>query len=199
MHLVNYELPLPADYDMGIIHERVRSRGSVTDDWADLGFKAYLVTDVATGAAANSYAPFYLWRAGGGMHRFMWEGGFSNIVRDFGRPPAHHWASLAVERGGAFGGGAQPAFAVRRRTVLPDRLDPAAPIRGAVDELLKLTTGTDHHTLHIAVAGIDPHRWELVQFSLWTEAPPEHVVGTRFEVLHLSAPELDQVHTGREW
>jgi hypothetical protein len=56
---MQYEITLPADYDMGIIHKRVETRGRLTDGFAGLGFKAYLVRTVDS-SPVNQYAPFYV-------------------------------------------------------------------------------------------------------------------------------------------
>jgi len=54
--------------------------------------KAYLIREVADGATANAYAPFYLWTDPDALGAFHWEGqGFSGIVSDFGRPPVQTW------------------------------------------------------------------------------------------------------------
>lgn len=76
MYAMQYEITLPADYDMKIIRDRVAGRGRFTDAYEDLGFKAYLVRERGTeGSPVNEYAPFYLWKATGGMNRFLWGGG----------------------------------------------------------------------------------------------------------------------------
>ncbi len=92
MIAAQYEIALPRDYDMQIIHRRIAERGSALDDRVGLGLKAYLVQDVADGAPANSYAPFYLWNDAAAMADFHWGGkGFAGIVKDFGRPEVRTW------------------------------------------------------------------------------------------------------------
>jgi hypothetical protein len=90
-----YEITLPADYDMQIIRKRVADGGRVLDDRAGLGLKAYVIRERGIdGSPVNQYAPFYLWNDTGEMARFLvGGGGFQNIVRDFGRPAARHWRS----------------------------------------------------------------------------------------------------------
>ncbi len=59
--LMQYPIGLPADYDMNVIRERVRTRGSALDDRAGLNLKAYCVRERAVdGSSVNAYAPFYL-------------------------------------------------------------------------------------------------------------------------------------------
>jgi hypothetical protein len=61
MHAMQYEITLPADYDMEIIRERVATRGAALDDFAGLGLKAYLIRERGVdGSPVNQYAPFYL-------------------------------------------------------------------------------------------------------------------------------------------
>lgn len=99
MHAMQYEITLPADYDTGIIRERVATRGHLLDDFPGLGLKAYLMRERAEGSPVNQYAPFYLWAAPEGMNGFLWGPGFQGIVDDFGRPVVQHWTGLAYEEG----------------------------------------------------------------------------------------------------
>lgn len=67
MLAMRYAITLPADYDMGIIHDRVATKGPLLDDFPGLGVKAYLVRERGEhGSPVNQYAPFYCgapWRA----------------------------------------------------------------------------------------------------------------------------------------
>jgi hypothetical protein len=195
MFAVHYEITLPTDYDMEIIRARVASKGTVTDDWPDLGFKAYLMRVAGQdGSPVNQYAPFYLWNDTPGFHRFMWDGGFGNIVRDFGRPPAQQWIGVAFDRGPAIDGA--PAWATRENTAIPAGLDPAVAIAHAVGETGAESLGGDVHSSALAV---DTRRWELVRFTLWRTQPPAEHPGAHFQVLHLSSPGLDAIPAGRHW
>lgn len=101
MHAMQYEITLPADYDMEVVRRRVASRGHALDAWEGLGLKAYLIRERGVhGSPVNQYAPFYLWNSVEGMNSFFWGGGFQGIVDDFGRPSAHQWTGLAYEAGG---------------------------------------------------------------------------------------------------
>lgn len=58
MHALQYEITLPAGYDMGIIRDRVARRGHLLDDWGGLGLKAYLIRERGLrGSPVNQYAP----------------------------------------------------------------------------------------------------------------------------------------------
>ncbi|MYW48244.1 DUF4865 family protein [Streptomyces sp. SID161] len=192
MHAMQYELTLPADYDMDVIRARVARVKPLLEDWEGLGCKAYLVRERGVhGSPVNQYAPFYLWNTAEGMNRFLWGGPFQRLVDDFGRPAVRQWTGLAV----AEGGGARPAFAVRRRQPVPQgvELTPLMEDAAAATERLAAQEGAV-----LAAAAVDAHRWELVHFSLWEQDTPA-ADGDVFEVLHLSAPGRDRLPRGRQW
>ncbi|QLE73589.1 DUF4865 family protein [Streptomyces rectiverticillatus] len=188
MYAKQYEITLPADYDMGIIRDRVATRGHALDDRAGMALKAYVIRERGVdGSPVNQYAPFYLWNDTAEMSRFLvGGGGFEGIVRDFGRPVVRHWAGVAREAGPARG--AVPRAASRRLTQLPaEGLTEAVAAETAA--LRELAAG--HDGVHTAALAVDPYHWQLLRFVLWQEAVPDgEDVTERYEVLHLSAPEL---------
>ncbi|MET7395761.1 DUF4865 family protein [Dactylosporangium sp. NPDC005572] len=177
---MQYELTLPTDYDMAIIRHRVKTRGHALDDRAGLGLKAYLIREAGVdGSPVNQYAPFYLWTSVPAMAHFLvGGGGFENIVRDFGRPPVHHWTGLTTLAGAA-----------RARP-------PRYATRLVADYTPELTHLASHPQLHTAAVAVDPRDWRLVRFALWGDEIPDGEPFTeRYEVLHLSAPELAALPT----
>ncbi|MFG2352505.1 DUF4865 family protein [Streptomyces sp. NPDC048521] len=192
MHAMQYELTLPADYDTDIVRARVARIGHRLDDWDGLGLKAYLVRERGWhGSPVNQYAPFYLWNTVEGMNRFLWGGAFQGVVDDFGRPAVRQWTGLACSEGA----GSRAAFAVRRRVPVPEGAELSVLMEDVAGETERLA-GEDGAVL--AAAAVDPHRWELVHFSLW-EHDTSKAVGDVFEVLHLSAPGRDRLRRGRQW
>ncbi|MEU0191017.1 DUF4865 family protein [Streptomyces afghaniensis] len=192
MHAMQYELTLPADYDMGVIRHRVTRLGHLLDDWDGLGFKAYLIRERGLrGSPVSQYAPFYLWNTVDGMNAFLWGGGLQGLSDDFGRPSVRQWTGLAYEEGG----GAQARFAVRRRQPVPDSRPLAGAVEDAVREVRRLAA---QEGALLAAAAVDTSRWELVHFSLWEHDTPKPD-GDVFEVLHLSAPGRDSLPRGRRW
>jgi hypothetical protein len=199
-----YEITLPADYDMQIIRKRVADGGRVLDDRAGLGLKAYVIRERGIdGSPVNQYAPFYLWNDTGEMARFLvGGGGFQNIVRDFGRPAARHWTGIACHAGPARA--AFPRAASRRLTPIPADSDPdgtglglATLIEREVEELRLVARREDVHTVALAV---DPHHWQLMRFVLWKDTvAPDEAATERYEVLHLSAPDLAGLPEGQDW
>ncbi|MEV6976089.1 DUF4865 family protein [Kitasatospora sp. NPDC093806] len=207
MHAMQYEITLPADYDMGIIRRRVAEKGHLLDHYPGLGLKAYLVRERGLdGSSVNQYAPFYLWRTAEGMNAFLWGPGFRGLSADFGRPAVRHWLGAGLRRGPAAatpatgsaadptaGPTAGPAVATRQIERLPEEADPAEAVERAFAEL------PDHPALHTAAVAVDPARWELLRFALWHTAAPDTAPGTRYRVHHLSSPELDRLPVGRHW
>ncbi|MEU7135987.1 DUF4865 family protein [Streptomyces sp. NPDC046261] len=204
MYAKQYEITLPADYDMKIIRKRVADGGHVLDDRAGLGLKAYVIRERGIdGSPVNQYAPFYLWNDTGAMARFLVGGaGFQNIIRDFGRPVARHWTGIACHAGPART--AFPRAASRRLTPLPADADPdgtglglSALIEQETGDLRELARRDDVHTAALAV---DPHHWQLMRFVLWKDAAaPDETATEHYEVLHLSAPGLADLPEGRSW
>lgn len=194
MHAMQYELTLPADYDMAVIRARVARIGHLLDDWDGLGSKTYLMRERGVnGSPVNQYAPFYLWDTVEGMNTFLWGGAFQGLGNDFGRPSVRQWTGLSYEEGGAVGSPARSA--VRRRQPVPEGVELAEVMEEAVDETGRLA-GEDGAVF--AAAAVDTARWELVHFSLWAHAAPK-ADGDLFEVLHVSAPGRGRLPRGRQW
>ncbi|MGW1208779.1 DUF4865 family protein [Streptomyces sp. NPDC002499] len=194
MHAMQYELTLPADYDMAVIRGRVARVGHLLDDWDGLGIKTYLMRERGVnGSPVNQYAPFYLWNTMEGMNTFLWGGAFQGLSNDFGRPSIRQWTGLAYEQGGAADSPAR--FAVRRFQPVPEGVELAEVMADAVRETERLA-GADGAVL--AAAAVDTGRWELVHFSLWDHDAPK-ADGDVFEVLHLSAPGRERLPRGRQW
>ncbi|GAA4560512.1 DUF4865 family protein [Streptomyces collinus] len=195
MYAMQYELTLPAGYDMGLIRDRVARRGHLLDDREGLGVKAYLIRERGLrGSPVDQYAPFYLWNTVDGMNAFLWGGGFQGVSDDFGRPSVRQWTGLAYEEGG----GSQARFAVRRRQPVPDSGRLADAAAESVGEARRLA---GERGAVLAAAAVDTSRWELVHFSLWEHWDHDTPTadGEVFEVLHLSAPGRDRLPRGRRW
>lgn len=189
MHALQYEITLPADYDMDIIRTRVATRGHLLDAFPGLGLKAYLIRERGVGSPVNAYAPFYLWDTPEGMNSFLWGPGFQGVVDDFGRPEVQHWMGVSYEEGTA--AGAVPRSATRERLTVPQDGRPADFVAG------QLERAAGAGAVASAVA-VDPRRWELLRFTLWEQEVPS-APGDRYEVLHLSAPGRAGLTRGRHW
>ncbi|WP_392755759.1 DUF4865 family protein [Streptomyces sp. LN590] len=193
MHAMQYEITLPAHYDMGIIRTRVATRGHLLDTFPGLGIKAYLIRERGEHSPVNQYAPLYLWKAPEGMNAFLWGPGFHGIVDDFGRPEVQHWTGLSYAEGPA--SAALPRTATRHRAPIPASVAPADAVEAALEE-----SGTSAKApgAVATVLAVDPRHWELLHFTLWEHDAPE-APGERYEVLHLSMPERERLGEGRQW
>jgi Domain of unknown function (DUF4865) len=193
MYAMQYEIPLPADYDMAIIRHRVATKGPLLDTMPGLGLKAYLIRERGKDdSPVNLYAPFYLWASIEGMNSFLWGGGgFGGIVASFGRPAVQHWTGVAC----AMGPGAQsmPTRATRLIEPFAPDVDPACVVDLAKDEMARRARQPGVYATAIVV---DPHNWNVVHFTLWTDIAMD-VPGIRYEVLHLSAPHLQEIMPAR--
>jgi Domain of unknown function (DUF4865) len=58
MFAMQYEVNLPADYDMGIVRHRVETRGSTLDAFPGLGLMAYMIREGGkAGSQIDQYGP----------------------------------------------------------------------------------------------------------------------------------------------
>jgi hypothetical protein len=181
MYAMQYAIPLPADYDMRIIRDRVARGGPLFDGFPGLGFKAFLMREKAAGAPQNEYAPFYVWNDIEGMRAFCWgEPGFSAIVRDFGRPPIQDWTIVGTTAGPVALRDAR-SFALRS-VPLPDGATPSHVLAGMTGEFLGSVTATTVRR----VAAVDVTTWTVVLAEL--SAYPVSYGGdaVRYDVLHVS-------------
>lgn len=193
MHAMQYAVTLPADYDMGIIRDRVATKGHLMDAFPGLGVKAYLMRERGEDSPVNEYAPFYLWADPEGMTSFLLGPGFQGVVRDFGRPEVRHWTGLSYAEGPA--SAALPHWATRHLATIPGTVPPAEAAEAALDESRRLAKTPGAVATALA---IDPRHWQLVHFTLWDRPAPQGS-GDRFEVLHLSHPGRGRLGGGPRW
>ncbi|MGP3974904.1 DUF4865 family protein [Streptomyces sp. 8N114] len=204
MYAKQYEITLPADYDMKVIRKRVADGGHVLDDRAGLALKAYVIRERGLdGSPVNQYAPFYLWNDAGAMAQFLvGGGGFQNIIRDFGRPIARHWAGVACHAGPART--APPRAASRLLAPVPVDSDSDGSGLGLASwferETAALGALARRDGVHTAALAVDPHHWQMMRFVLWQDAVASDTEATeRYEVLHLSSPGTHALPEGNTW
>ena len=185
--MIHYPIDLPADYDMGIIRDRVRTRGHALDDRAGLWFKAYCIREVGVhGSMQNQYAPFYLWHDAAAAAHFLWGGGgFAGIVRDFARPRVATWLPVAVAASDT------PQAAVTTAQVRTESLPRGDDLTAHAQRLQeRVEVAAGEPGVHLACAGIDPARWESVEFTMGGDEQLSSGAReiTTFTVLHVSQP-----------
>ncbi|MET7642901.1 DUF4865 family protein [Streptomyces sp. NPDC005426] len=193
MHVMQYEITLPADYHMGIIRDRVATRGHLMDAFPGLGLKAYLMRERGEDSPVNQYAPLYLWTTPEGMNSFLRGPGFHGIVQDFGRPDVQHWTGLSYAEGPS--PAALPRSATRLRSPVAPSAAPADAVGVALEESRRLAKAPGAVATALAA---HPRHGELLHFTLWDHPAPQEA-GDRYEVLHLSRPEREQLGEGRRW
>lgn len=190
MIAMQYSFTLPADYDMGIIRDRIAAKGHMLDAFPDLIFKAYLHASKnaqPTNSAENLYAPFYLWENTTGMNNFLCGPGFAGLAQAFGRPLVKVWSVLHRELTADAG---NANFATRTVSTISAQADLIA-LREA--EVLAAQQTSRHKGCLAAVSAFDPHDWTLVRMQLWHDASAAHDAGLltdaqAYEVGHMSVP-----------
>lgn len=188
MYAMQYQITLPADYDMNIIRQRVANNGHRLDQFPGLGLKTFLIREQGVnGSPVNEYAPFYLWASLTGMTNFLWEGGgFSGILSSFGRPAVQNWTGVIARRGSAYD--RKPTHATRYVEALPAHSNPQT----LVEELrAESQSRAMRPNVNLIAYGIDVRHWELVRFTLWSEAPTDN--SDRYDILHVCRPHLDEI------
>ncbi|QUX26952.1 DUF4865 family protein [Nocardiopsis akebiae] len=181
MYAMQYSVPLPADYDMRIIRDRVARTGHLLDGFSGLDFKAYLIREKANGAPVNEYAPFYVWNDIDGMRAFCWgEPGYSAIVRDFGRRPIQDWTLIGLVSG--------PRRLDEARSMsISTRPLPAgvAPVHVVQDLTGGFLSSAGSSTVR-RVAAVDVTTWTLLLAELGADQPTVDGEASSYEVLHVS-------------
>lgn len=182
MIAMNYGVTLPADYDTAIIDRRIAEKGSFTDGWPGLVFKAYLSarkTD-PSGPGENRYAPFYLWESTAAMNTFLCGPGFAALADSFGRPAVHTWSvwwAQVSERAHEARYASIDVLPIGRHANLRELQQAECQLAAA-----SMETGD----VLAAVAGFDPGRWKLVRFGLWPQTPPVTAGADVYALGHLS-------------
>lgn len=192
-----YMIPLPADYDMGIIRHRVATRGASFDDFPGLAIKAFLIREKGRfGAEVNEYSPFYIWHSTAHIWDFIMGPGFAALSDSFGRPRVRMWPVLDARRS-AHGHPATAIQAVAREEVA---IQPTADLVALRDEELQQQAAAFANDSGIAarVIGVDTTTWTLVRFTAFARPLAEVAAEYQpcYEVLHVSAPgfaELPQI------
>jgi len=193
---MQYGFTFPADYDMGIIKNRIKTKGGVLDGYPDLGLKAWMIRERGVdGSPVNQYTCCYLWQDLAGMNRFLWSDPFRNLSRDFGRPDVHQWTGLGFVTGPALATGAAPRAAIRQLTVLPADADAGEAVER---ELAALEACATTAGVHSSVLAVDTRRWEIMRLTLCDDDAPD-LAGTRFQVVHLTDTGLAGLDLGRHW
>lgn len=191
MIAMQYNFPLPADYDMAIIDRRIRDKGPLLDNLPGLKFKAYLTArkgDAVTASRQNLYAPFYVWHEEEGLSDFVCGPGFAALTENFGRPQVNTWV---VWRADAAADIRSVRFATRE-VVAIDVNASLANLRAEESEAAGMALSNGDALA--SVVAFEPTHWTLVRFRLLAEPPKDPArSGLRiYNAGHLSLPEVSR-------
>ena len=191
MIAMQYRIALPADYDMGIIRQRIADKGHLLDDFPNLAFKAYLYADRTRSYAEgheNLYAPFYLWHNTEGMNAFLGSAGFSGVVASFGRPLVRTWSVWRADVASDLSSAERAT-----REILP------IAAHTSLDMLREAESDSAQDDLDrgalAAISAFDPTGWTLLRLRLWRESI-QRPIGDDvdvYEIGHISQPAANTV------
>ena len=187
MIAMQYSFPLPADYDMSIIHRRIADKGHLMDNFPHLIFKAYLhaaIGQQGIPSRENLYAPFYLWENSAGLNAFLCSPAFRTLVHDFGWPSVRTWFVWYHTLTPAF---KQADYATREIAPLfphTNLTEQQAQEKGTVQRLI------GENAALAAVVGFEPATWTRVRFTLWPSqvSLPDSPHTQIYQVGHISNP-----------
>ena len=186
MLAMQYSFTLPADYDMAIIRRRIAEKGHLLDDFPGLAFKAYLYASRDDGelpSGDNLYAPFYLWRDGEAMNRFLGGAGFLALTQAFGRPSISTFSVWQAQLGDEL---MTAVCATRDIASLPSGV--------ALDEWRQMESEANRAAMAdgalAAVSAFEPTGWTRVNFRLWPDLRAGHArkSAQAYRVGHVSQP-----------
>jgi hypothetical protein len=183
MFAMQYSHRLPADYDLGIIRQRVAQRGPLWDDTQGLIFKLFALQQRNQhGAAGNVYASIYLWSDSDAAVRFLTDDRFKAVIDSFGRPQIETWLPMDARNGSAS----------RALTVYRDerQIDASADHAALCAEETERNRGIAARADTVAVwAALDLATWRVIRFTISSEQPDAARGGVVYEVLHAAQPE----------
>ncbi|WP_407524578.1 DUF4865 family protein [Methylobacterium oryzisoli] len=182
MLVMHYRHRLPADYDMGRIHERARTRGPSWDATPGLGFKAFAARERGPGGAQDTvYASFYLWLDPQAALAMLTDERFGAVTATFGRPRVDTLLPLDARVRGE----AADAAMLRHEDLAVDPATDLAALRRA--EAARNEAAMAEPGILARVSALDPAGWRMMRLTLATETAAESP-GRVFTVLHLARP-----------
>lgn len=177
---MQYTVRVPSGFDLAKADNHVHQRLPLFENLDGLILKLYLF-DPQDGL----YAPLYVWRDMEAAQRFLIGDLFQGVVAKFGRPRVRSWQILDYYRSDAdFSSGT----ACREIDQVENDV--------SLDEIVKRErtlhdSQTGEAGLAIRVAALDPDRWEIARFIVWTSGtampPCEADCRNTYQVLGVSA------------
>jgi len=177
--LMQYESPLPDDFDMDQVRIRVRKLAPQFDHYPGLIFKLYGVNDLKD-SAINEYTSVYLWNSPEAMVGLLNGDLFDNYSAAFARPSVRSW--LVHDTFGNSSSLSEARFSVRCIVSIPRQMK----VGKFFDSWAQRERRTD---ALFQVIGLDPWQWQLVDFSVWSGRPQTPDFGHIYPLVHVSLPE----------
>jgi hypothetical protein len=178
--LMQYETPLPDEFDMDQVRSRARKLAPQFDQYPGLRFKLYGVNE-AKHAAVNEYTSIYLWTTPEPMRGLLAGDLFDNYAQTFARPSVRSW--LIHDIFGNLLSLADARYSVRR--IVP------VPRQTKVGAFLEAWTRREYRSdALVQVIGLDPLNWQLADFTIWRAQPESLDCGHTYSLVHVSLPQL---------
>jgi len=187
MIIVQYAHRLPADYDIGIIRNRAKSRGHLFDAIPELYFKAFLLRERGRfGANQNEYSSLYLWRKDDGFRDFLVDGRTKSVTDSFGRPQIETRVVLDAHKGSS----EQPRFLYKQEEDIPIDTDLTSAF---ADEIARNRESAKQAGVVASAVGVDVQNWKFTRVVLSEKEPTGRDQGTAYQVLYLAKPLLAEL------
>lgn len=187
MIIVQYAHRLPADYDIGIISNRAKSRGHLFDAIPELYFKAFLLRERGRfGANQNEYSSLYLWRKDDGFRDFLVDGRTKSVTDSFGRPQIETRFVLDAHKGSS----EQPRFLYKQEQDIPIDTDLTSAF---ADEIARNRESAKQAGVVASAVGVDVQNWKFTRVVLSEKEPTGRDQGTAYQVLYLAKPLLAEL------
>ena len=190
MIIAHYAHRLPADYDIGIIRNRAKSRGHLFDAIPELYFKAFLLRERGRfGANQNEYSSLYLWRKDEGLRDFLVDGRTKSVTDSFGRPQIETRFVLDAHKGSS----EQPRFLYKQEQDIPIDTDLTSAF---ADEIARNRESAKQAGVVASAVGVDVQNWKFTRVVLSEKEPTGRDQGTAYQVLYLAKPLLAELPKG---
>lgn len=173
MIAMQYKILLPDDYNMDMIRQRVSDHGHKTDEFQDLLFKAYLISEKGDSAnSCNEYSPLYVWKKNDGMNKFIFGGYYDNILSSFGWQKINIGIPMACCLDKDF---SQSKFALE----IEHEITPSKEMK-----TIGFSLSIDHCMGRVLI--YNPDKWNYAEYYFCKDIPSERYDKKFYKILHLS-------------
>ena len=178
--LLQYETPLPDDFNAKSIKERVSELAPAFDRMAGILVKFYGLNERPE-APLNEYVSTYIWRNPVALREFLEGDRFGNYSEAFARPNARIW--LPHDISGDFEEIQQTRFLLKQTFGIP-RKTSVGKFLGTWQNRPLLPSAI------VRVIGFDSATWELVELTALRERPDLNntINGHLYTIVHISKP-----------